>query len=382
MPADPDSAEALYDEAPCGHLSTTPDGLIRKVNQTFLTWTGYTRDDLVGRRTFADLLTPGGRIYHETHFAQILRLQGTVREIALDVVCADGTRLPILVNANVHVDADGATAGVRVAAFDATSRREYERELLRAKRRAEESEAHATALSRTLQQTLIPPSPPHIPGLDVAAVYRPAGDGGEVGGDFYDVFQVGGDDWIVVLGDVAGKGVGAAVLTSLVRYSLRAIAVRVEEPGQVLHELNDVLIRSQTERFCTMSLLRLRRLNGAWAVTMSSGGHAPPLLAVPGEEPRPIGAHGSLVGAFETGTYPDSSLVLEPGQMLLLYTDGVTEGRRGTEFFGESRLLASVAGNVGSATALTHGLLEDVLEFQQQVPSDDIAIVALGVPLD
>lgn len=382
MPADPDSAEALYDDAPCGHLSTSPDGLIRKVNQTFLTWTGYTREELVGRRTFADLLTPGGRIYHETHYAQILRLQGTVREIALEVVCADRTRLPILVNATSHLDKHGAVAGIRVAVFDATSRREYERELLSAKRRAEESEAHATALSRTLQQTLIPPSPPHIPGLDVAAVYRPAGDGGEVGGDFYDVFQVDEDDWAVVLGDVAGKGVDAAVLTSLVRYSLRAIAVRVDEPGEVLRELNEVLMRSETERFCTMTLMRLRRRNSAWTVTMSSGGHAPPLLTTPGTEPTPVGAHGSLVGAFETGVYPESSLVLEPGQMLLLYTDGVTEGRRGAEFFGESRLLASVAAHAGGSADLTHGLLEDVLAFQQQVPSDDIAIVAVGVPLD
>ena len=380
MPADPDSAEVLYDEAPCGHLSTTPDGLIRKVNQTFLTWTGYTRDELVGRRTFADLLTPGGRIYHETHYAQILRLQGRVREIALEVVCADRTRLPILVNATAHVDEDGAVAGIRVALFDATGRREYERELLSAKRRAEESEAHATALSRTLQETLIPPSPPRIPGLDVAAAYRPAGDGGEVGGDFYDVFQIGEDDWAVVLGDVAGKGLGAAILTSLVRYSLRAIAVRVAEPGEVLRELNEVLIRSETERFCTMTFLRLRRLDDAWTVTMSSGGHAPPLLAVRGEEPRPVGAHGSLVGAFETGIYPDTSLVLEPGQMLLLYTDGVTEGRRGPEFFGEQRLRASVTAHSGSAAELTLGLLEDALAFQQQVPSDDIAIVAVGVP--
>ncbi len=103
--------------------------------------------------------------------------------------------------------------------FDATERRSYERELLAAKRRAEESEVHASLLSRTLQQTLIPPEIPHIPGLDVAAVYRPAGDGEEIGGDFYDVFQIGVDDWMVAIGDVQGKGANAAVVTALARVS-------------------------------------------------------------------------------------------------------------------------------------------------------------------
>lgn len=376
-----DDAVRLYDQAPCGYLSTTPDGLVTKVNQTFLTWIGHSREELVGQRTFAELLTPGGRIYHETHYAPMLSLQGSVREIALEIVRADGTRLPVLVNAVLDCDAGGTPRVVRVAVFEATSRREYERELLRAKRRAEESEAHALALSRTLQQTLIPPSPPQIPGLDVAAVYRPAGDGTEVGGDFYDVFQLGEGDWAVVLGDVAGKGVDAAILTSLVRHSLRAISVRTAEPGAALQELNQVLLRHATERFCTMALLRLRCVDSAWTVTMSSAGHPPPLLSTPGGAPRAVGAHGSLLGAFESGLYPDVDLVLEPGQLLLLYTDGVTEGRSVEEFFGDDRLARSVTLHASSADDLTRGVLADVLEFQDQAPRDDIAMVAVGVPL-
>ena len=99
MPGPPDeSAEDLYENAPCGYLSTDPDGLIVRVNATFLRWTGHRREELVGRRRFAELLTGGGRIYHETHYAPLLRMQGSVREIALDIVRADGTRLPVLVN--------------------------------------------------------------------------------------------------------------------------------------------------------------------------------------------------------------------------------------------------------------------------------------------
>ena len=92
------SAEDLYENAPCGYLSASPDGTIVRVNATFLGWTGYTREALVGTRRFQDLLSPGGRIYHETHYAPLLRMQGSVREIAVDIVAADGRRLPVLVN--------------------------------------------------------------------------------------------------------------------------------------------------------------------------------------------------------------------------------------------------------------------------------------------
>src|SRR5688572_33178999 len=91
-------AEELYDRAPCGYLTTAPDGTIVKVNQTFLAWTGYRRDELVGRRCLSDLLTPGGRIYHETHYSPMLQMQGSVREIALEIVTAEGKRIPALIN--------------------------------------------------------------------------------------------------------------------------------------------------------------------------------------------------------------------------------------------------------------------------------------------
>ena len=102
-----DDPALLYDRAPCGYLSTTPDGRIIRVNDTLLSWTGLRREDLVGRRRFVDLLPVGGRIYHETHYAPTLRMQGTAREIALELVCEDGRRLPVLVNSVLDHDADG-----------------------------------------------------------------------------------------------------------------------------------------------------------------------------------------------------------------------------------------------------------------------------------
>lgn len=372
-----DDAAQLYERAPCGYLSTTPDGTIVKVNATFLTLTGYTRGQLVGRRRFVDLLSGGGRIYHETHYAPMLRMQGSAREIALDLVRADGQRLPVLVNAVLERDGTGSPAVVRAAVFDATDRREYERELLRAKERAEATEAHATALARTLQQTLIPPVPPHVPGLDVAAAYRPAGTGAEIGGDFYDVFQLAEDDWFAVLGDVCGKGPDAAVITALLRYAVRAAAVASPDPAAALRITNDVLRSHDTDRFCTALLVRLRRRDSTWSAIICAAGHPLPLLVPSSGAPRLVGEPGTLLGVLSSLELPATAVELAPGDRLLLYTDGVTEARRDRDEYGEERLLARAAQTARGAASLVAAVLDDVLEFQHGVPRDDIALLAL-----
>ncbi|RKS73934.1 sigma-B regulation protein RsbU (phosphoserine phosphatase) [Motilibacter peucedani] len=375
-----DTVGELDDLAPCGYLTTRPDGTLLSVNSTFASLTGYARGELVGRKRFTDLLTGGGRIFHETHYAPLLQMSGSAREIALDLVRADGTRVPVLVNSVLERDAAGAPVVVRTAVFDATERRSYERELLAAKQRAEESEARARQLARTLQTTLIPPAPPHVPGLDIAAAYRPAGSGEEVGGDFYDVFELSAGSWVVVVGDVCGKGVEAAVVTSLARHTVRAASVGRPEPSQTLHLLNEVLLRTGDERFCTVAVLRLTQDDEGWSVAVSSGGHPLPLLLSPGEEPRRVGKPGSLVGVLPDPRFRDVELRLRPGQALVVHTDGVTEGRRGAEFYGEDRLDAALLRFAGSADSLVHGLLDDVLLFQQGNARDDIAVVALSVP--
>ena len=375
-----DDPEKLYEQAPCGYLSTTPDGTIIKVNQTFLTLTGFQREDLVGRRTFAELLTMGGRIYHETHYGPMLQMQGSARGIALEIVRADRERLPVLVNSVMARDANGDPVVIRTAIFDATERREYERELLRAKQRAEESEVQARELARTLQQTFIPPATPHVPGLDVAAVYRPAGNGTEVGGDFFDIFQIGAGDWVFVVGDVCGKGVEAAVVTALARYTLRAAAVRERQPSQALETLNEVLLRSDTERFCTAQLHRARQVKRSWTVTTSSGGHPLPYLLRPGSRPITFGRCGSLLGVLDKPTLYDTEISLAAGEAVILYTDGVTEARSSTDFYGDDRLAATITANGASATSLVGGILREVLAFQNGDPRDDIAVVAIRLP--
>ena len=377
-----DDAEALYERAPCGYLSTSPDGTIVKVNQTFLAWTGHRREDLVGARAFSDLLTAGGRIYHETHYAPMLRMQDRVREIALEIVCADGRRLPALVNSVLERDAAGEPRVVRTAVFDASERRAYERELLLAKKQAEESEARATLLARTLQQTLIPPAPPLVAGLDIAAVYRPAGRGDEIGGDFYDIFEIAEDDWVVAVGDVCGKGVVAAVVTAVARHTIRAAAVRHPDLSQVLDTLNEVLLRDRSDRFCTAGLVRLRKGPDGWVATVTSAGHPLPFVSVAAARAEPVGGTGTLLGVLEEPTFRVEHVPLRSGDRLVLYTDGVTEARRDLELFGDERLLDAIdsAAAHDSAEPTTERILESVLDFQRGVPRDDIVVVVIRVP--
>jgi phosphoserine phosphatase RsbU/P len=377
-----DDAEDLYENAPCGYLSTRLDGTILKVNGTFLRWTGHRGEDLVGQRTFADLLTAGGRIFHETHYAPLLRMQRRAREIAVDVVCADGRRLPMLVNAVVTDESPNRPSVIRAALFDATERRQYERELVEARRRAEESEARARVLATTLQESLLPPAPPTIPGLDVATAYRPAGSGTDVGGDFSDVFQAQGGAWSVVVGDVRGKGVEAATVGVLARHTLRAAAMRTSRPKLALQTLHQTLEREPTERFCTAVFARVRRTSpGRFRLVVACGGHPLPLLASADGSVTPIGRHGSLLGVLDHPSFVDTTVHLQVGDAVVLYTDGVPEGRRGREFYGEERLAERVQSRrADGAAAVAEGIVEDVVAFQDGVPRDDIAVVVLAVP--
>ena len=379
---DDDPAE-LYDNAPCAYLSTRPDGTIVKVNRTLLAWTGYGEDELIGSRRFRDLLAPGDRIFHETHFAPLLRMQGHVREIAVEIVCRSGARLPVLVNSVAKMGPAGEPLVVRTALFDATERRAYERELLAARRRAEESEARATELARTLQASFLPPDVLSVPGLDVAGAYRPAGDGTQVGGDFYDVFETGRGTWAVVLGDVCGKGPAAAVLTSLARYTVRAEALRTPYPGAVLAGLHDVFVRHHPDQFCTALFLVLEPGSQGARLTVSSGGHHLPLClrGGAGGQFETLGEPGTILGMLDTPRLTDTTTVLGPGDVVVLYTDGVVEARHRGRFFDDDRLCATVAEFADrSAQEMADGIVASALEFQEGDARDDIAVVVIRVP--
>lgn len=134
-----ENLEDLYEHAPCGYVSTLPDGAFAKVNQTFLDWIGYTSEDLLGGKRFQDLLTTAGKMYHETHYAPLLRMQGFVNEVAFDLICRDHRRLPVLISTVQKQDASGAPLLYRTTIFNASERRQYERELQLARKKAEEA---------------------------------------------------------------------------------------------------------------------------------------------------------------------------------------------------------------------------------------------------
>jgi PAS domain S-box-containing protein len=150
-----ETAEELYESAPCGYLSTLPDGTIIRVNQTFLTWIGMERQNLVGHRCVQDLLSIGGRIFYDTHLAPLLRMQGFVNEIAFDLTCAEGCVLPVLANMVQKRDAAGKPMVHRITLFNATDRRKYERELLLARQKAEQASEELRRLNETLEERVV-----------------------------------------------------------------------------------------------------------------------------------------------------------------------------------------------------------------------------------
>ncbi|MFI1934965.1 PP2C family protein-serine/threonine phosphatase [Streptomyces sp. NPDC020330] len=383
-----DSAEDLYENAPCGYLSTLMDGRIAKVNGTLLKWLGHRREDLVDRRHFSDLLTIGGRLYHETHFAPLLRMQGEVNGVALELRAADGARLPVLVTSTVKRDADGEPLLIRTTLLDARDRRAYERELLRARQEAERERERVQRLATTLQRTLIPPAIEPGPGREAAAHYHFASTD-QVGGDFYDLFPLTAGAWGFFMGDVRGKGADAAVVTSLARYTLRAAAVFDPVPVRVLANLNTAL-NHRTEGdeplFCTVifGMLTPDEENGAgFHVVLAGGGHPPALLLrADGSADYLPTPGGQLVGVVADAQFTTATLDLRPGDTLLLYTDGLTEARTGGpgERYGDEALLdfarslapTSAPAAVKELTALLNSFGEGL--------DDDTALLAISVP--
>ncbi len=317
-------ADDLYENAPCGYLSTDLGGRIVKVNDTFLRWTGYTREHVVGARRFQDLLTVGGRIYHETHVAPLLRMQGEVREIAVEIKRADGTLLAALLNSMLRADSHGAPRVVRTTVLDATDRRRYEQELLAARRREHE-------IVDELQRNLLSGAVPAASDFEIGIAYRAAGEGLQVGGDWYDAFWLdehGRDVLALVVGDVVGRGITAAATMGQLRSAIRALAATGLSPGAVLDGLDRFARRHEIGTGTTVVYVQveLEAARLRWA----AAGHLPPLLARRDEAPDflwdgrspPLGVWDGDLPARQEG-----DAAIAAGDALLLYTDGLVERR-------------------------------------------------------
>lgn len=241
--------------------------------------------------------------------------------------------------------------------------------------------AERAQVATALQETLLPPLLPVIPGVDCAARYRPTGSGNLVGGDFYDVFSPGPDVWDFVLGDVSGVGPEAAALTGMARYTVRAVA-RDESPAGVLGALNDALDNQRTgDRFCTAVYLRLVPAPGGVDVRLASGGHPPALILREAGRVEAVACGGGLLlGLFPEPGIVDQLFRLEPGDAIVLYTDGVVEARRpgsGDQYSQErlEDLLASCAGR--TADGIARRLELAVIDHQAGQTLDDVAILVV-----
>ena len=237
-----------------------------------------------------------------------------------------------------------------------------------------------SAIARTLQESLLPPHLPEIAGLETGALYRAAGEGAEVGGDFYDLFSVAEDEWIAVIGDVCGKGAEAAAVTALARYTIRTAAVRRRSPAAILRWLNDEMLRQdKSGRFCTITCVHLDLAPLTIRATVACGGHPPALLVRARDGAvEEVGHPGTLLGMLPDPTLSDERTELAAGDALILFTDGITEARAPERVLEPADLRAMLRGTRGQpAQRIVEQLAALAMGKEGTPPRDDIAVLAL-----
>ncbi|MEW9547297.1 PP2C family protein-serine/threonine phosphatase [Nonomuraea sp. NPDC050783] len=246
--------------------------------------------------------------------------------------------------------------------------------------------AEQAAITETLMADLLPPVVPRLDGVALAARYRPAGDGERVGGDFYDVHPVAGtrEEPLVVLGDVAGKGLEAAVLTGRIRNTLKALLPVADDHRRVLDLLNGVLLSGDRKRFVTLVLASIERRDPGLALRLTSAGHPPPVIVRNDGRVEAARTQGTLIGMLEPIDSVSDTVLLAPGESCLLYSDGITEamgGPLGAEMFDEERLYAELAHCAGMpAEALAERVLMLASQWVGGGEHDDMAIVVISAP--
>lgn len=333
---------------------------------------GVSRSGLVGRR-LTDLLP---------RFGETVGRSGTVTAELPGTSGAgpggaprEGERREVAVTVTGVTDPAGRKTAQLVVLRDIT-------DLKRAEHKLQELLWEQTRLSQTLTQSLRPASLPQVPGISLAARSVPAARGGGLSGDFYDVHPAGRGRSAFVLGDVSGKGVHAAVVTSMARYTVRTLSAQGMSPAGVLQQLNAALAAptDDDERFCTVVYGQLAPWPGAddgFRLTLALGGHPPPLLRRNDSTVDPVGDHGTVLGLLPVIDVHEVDIHLHPGDLLLAYTDGVTEARRGNEQFGEDRLAEVLSRLSGSVDDVADGVLSAVEAFASD--REDVALLVLAV---
>ncbi|MFB7301026.1 PP2C family protein-serine/threonine phosphatase [Streptomyces rubiginosohelvolus] len=258
---------------------------------------------------------------------------------------------------------------------------------------AQDAQRVSSDLAHSLQQGLLPPALRPVPGLDAAASYLPASASGhrgvEVGGDFYDLFHTTGDTYGAVLGDVCGKGVEAAKVTAMARYTVRADAGQSITPARLLDRLNSAMLAQRSPRFLTAVYTTFHTTPAGLSGRIALAGHPPALLRRADGAVHQLGHPGTLLGVLEQIHLTDVDYQMFPGDLLLLYSDGACEARPrpGTTghleqgLFGEDELIAALAAtHTLDATATISYLTKALAAHHGGWASDDTALLALRVP--
>lgn len=327
---------------------------------------GKSRGDLVGKARLRDLLAPGASIYFETHYAPLLQMQGEVRAVALEFLRADGSRLPALVNSVLVAEEER----IRTLVFDASDRRRYEEELLRARQREQ-------AIAQELQRSLIAGPLPEAPGLEVAASYRPAIEGTEVGGDWFDAFWLDERRIGLVVGDVVGRGIGAAATMGQLRSAVRALALSGPRPARLLESLDAYAARHQVGAMTTLAYAELDLRSRA--LRFACAGQMPPILALAGE-PACLtwdGRSPPLEACARGSERAEAVVELPGGSSVFFFTDGLVERRNEEIDAGLGRLVAAIEPRRREPlSALTAELLYG---FGSDRDRDDLCMLAARV---
>lgn len=368
-------ARAMLDASLDAIVNMDHEGVITEFNAVAERVFGYARHEAVGRE-LADVIVPEElRERHRTGLARYLATgEGPVlgQRVELDALRADGSTIPVeLAISRAEVAGPAQFIGyIR----DITARRAAQAAVVEGRDRLE-------AMVHTLQQSLLPPALPQIAGVELGAAYRPATHGTEVGGDFYDVFETAPNDWALVLGDVCGKGAEAAAVTALTRYTARAAAMRARRPTAVLRQVNEALYRDATDRFCTVvyGRLRISATKGA-SLVLGSGGHPPALLLRPGVGVSEISPPGRLLGIFAEWEGSEARVNLLPDDVVVFYSDGLTEARRDGDDLGVDGLssILKVAEGMGPQ-AMADFVIGEVVAFQTAENPDDLAVLVMQV---
>jgi serine phosphatase RsbU (regulator of sigma subunit) len=230
-------------------------------------------------------------------------------------------------------------------------------------------------IARTLQTSLLPRTLPNMPGWTAATLYRPAGDENWVGGDFYDMIEIGGG-WLAIVGDVVGRGAPAAALTGLARYTLRTAAGLLDDPLDAVRILNEALLARADMSLCSVAAVLLCDGDaGAATAKVVCAGHPLPLLVRAGGV-RPVGEYSPMLGAYAIEEWAHATVDLEPGDVLALFTDGVFDAVGEDGRFGEERLARTLAGAVDADDAIAR--IDAALSaFAVGEQADDTAVLAV-----